>query len=67
MARVSKQPGSDEFWKRVGNNFDGKIFFQRAIEAMGVPEKSFQLIGNGVTSTYDEAVATQGIFKEKWL
>jgi uncharacterized SAM-binding protein YcdF (DUF218 family) len=59
MARISKQPGSDEFWRRVGNNFDGKIFFQRAIEAMGVPKSSFKLIGNGVASTYDEALATR--------
>jgi len=63
MANGAKQPGSDEFWKRVGNNFDGKLFFQRAIEAMGVPEKSFQFIGNGVTSTYDEAVATKEFLK----
>ena len=59
MARLAKQPGSDEFWKRVGNNFDGKVFFQKAIEAMGVPEKSFQFIGNGVGSTYDEALTTK--------
>ena len=64
MANGAKQPGSDEFWKRVGNNFDGKIFFQRAIEAMGVPKKSFQFIGNGVTSTYDEAVATKEYLKK---
>jgi len=64
LAQGSKQPGSDEFWKRVVNNFDGKIFFQRAIEAMGVPEKSFKLIGNGVASTYDEAVATKEFLKK---
>lgn len=64
MACGSKQPGSDEFWRRVGNNFDGKIFFQRAIEAMGIPESSFKLIGNGVTSTYDEAVATKEILEK---
>jgi uncharacterized SAM-binding protein YcdF (DUF218 family) len=59
-----KQPGSDEFWKRVGGNFNGKVFFQRAIEAMGVPEESFRFIGNGVTSTYDEAVATKEFLKK---
>jgi len=59
MANGAKQPGSDEFWNRVGNNFDGKIFFQRAIEAMGVPGNSFRFIGKGVTSTYDEALATK--------
>jgi uncharacterized SAM-binding protein YcdF (DUF218 family) len=56
LARGPKQYGSDEFWKRVGPDWDSTIFFQRAIEAMGVPKKSFQLIGDGVTSTYDEAV-----------
>jgi len=64
MAINSRQPGSDEFWKRVNNNFDGKVFFQRAIEAMGVPEKSFEFIGNGVTSTYDEAVVTKEFLKK---
>jgi uncharacterized SAM-binding protein YcdF (DUF218 family) len=64
MAGLVKQPGSDEFWKRVGGNFNGKVFFQRAIEAMGIPEKSFQFIGNGVTSTYDEAIATRQFLKE---
>ena len=59
MAHIPKQAGTDEFWKRVGGNFNGKVFFQRAIEAMGVPEESFRFIGNGVTSTYDEALATQ--------
>jgi uncharacterized SAM-binding protein YcdF (DUF218 family) len=55
MARGSKQPGSDEFWKRVGSDWNSKIFFQRAIEAMGIPHTSFKMIGHGVTSTYDEA------------
>jgi uncharacterized SAM-binding protein YcdF (DUF218 family) len=65
MSTGSKQPGSDEFWKRVGNNFNGKIFFQRAVEAMGVPESSFKFIGNGVTSTYDEAVATSEFLRKQ--
>jgi len=64
MARGAEQPGSKEFWKRVGNNFDGKIFFQRAIESMGVPEGSFKLIGNGVSSTFDEAKVTKQLLKE---
>jgi len=64
MAQGAKQPGSDEFWKRVGSNFNGKIFFQRAIEAMGVPEKSFRFIGNGVASTSDEASATREFLKK---
>ena len=59
LARGSKQPGCDEFWKRVGKHWNSKIFFQRAIEAMGVPEDAFKLIGNGVTSTYDEAKAME--------
>jgi uncharacterized SAM-binding protein YcdF (DUF218 family) len=64
MSRGAKQPGSEEFWKRVGYNFNEKIFFQKAIEAMGIPEKSFQFIGNGVSSTYDEALATREFLKE---
>ncbi|MFX0124539.1 MAG: YdcF family protein [Candidatus Hodarchaeota archaeon] len=55
IARGPKQPGSDEFWKRVGSDWNSKIFFQRAIEAMGIPDSSFKMIGNGATSTYDEA------------
>jgi len=64
MAHIAKQPGTDEFWKRVGGNFKGKIFFQKAIEAMGIPENAFKLIGNGVGSTYDEAVATKEFLKK---
>ena len=63
MARLAKQPGSDEFWKRVGDNFNGKIFFQRAIEAMGIHEESFRFIGNGVTSTSDEAMTAKDFLK----
>jgi len=59
LSNIVKQPGTDEFWKRVGEDFKTKIFFQRAIEALGVPEKSFQMIGNGVTSTFDEAKVTR--------
>jgi uncharacterized SAM-binding protein YcdF (DUF218 family) len=59
LAQGSKQPGCNEFWKRVSKNFDRKLFFQRAIEAMGIPENSFKLIGDGVSSTYDEAKATK--------
>jgi len=64
MAHIPKQAGTDEFWKRVGGNFNGKVFFQRAIEAMGVPEHAFKLIGNGVASTYDEALATREFLKK---
>jgi uncharacterized SAM-binding protein YcdF (DUF218 family) len=64
MSRGAKQPGSDEFWKRVGDKFNEKIFFQKAIEAMGVPEYAFKLIGDGVSSTYDEALATREFLKK---
>ena len=64
MAKGGKQPGSDEFWKRVGDKFNEKIFFQKAIEAMGIPEYAFKLIGEGVTSTYDEAMATNAFLKK---
>ena len=64
MARGEKESGYDEFWKRVGRGFDRRIFFQRAIEAMGIPENSFSLIGGGVTSTYEEAIVTKTFVKE---
>jgi uncharacterized SAM-binding protein YcdF (DUF218 family) len=59
MAEIMKQPGTDEFRKRVKGNINRKIFFQWAIEAMGVPKHSFKLIGNGISSTYDEANVTK--------
>jgi uncharacterized SAM-binding protein YcdF (DUF218 family) len=59
LARGEKQPGCDELSKRAGKKFDGTIFFQRALEAMGVPARSFMLIGGGVSSTYDEAIVTK--------
>jgi uncharacterized SAM-binding protein YcdF (DUF218 family) len=59
IAHGSKQPGSEEFWKRVGRNFDRKKFFQKTVEVMGVPPHAFQMIGDGVTSTYDEAKVTK--------
>jgi uncharacterized SAM-binding protein YcdF (DUF218 family) len=62
---IVKQPGTDEFWKRVGVEFKTKIFFQRAIEALGVPENDFKMIGNGVTSTFDEAKVTREFIMEK--
>jgi uncharacterized SAM-binding protein YcdF (DUF218 family) len=65
MAAASKQAGSDEFWNRVGRNFRTKPFFQRAIEAMGIPEESYKLIGDGVTSTYDEALVTRKFVLER--
>lgn len=63
MARVLKQPGSDEFWKRAGNQFDGRTFFQRAIEAMDVPKNSFTMIESEVSSTYDEGLAVKKFLK----
>jgi uncharacterized SAM-binding protein YcdF (DUF218 family) len=62
---IVKQPGTDEFWKRVGEDFKTKIFFQRAIEALGVQESDFKMIGNGVTSTFDEAKVTREFIMEK--
>jgi len=64
MARGSKQPESDELSKRAANNLNRKVFFQRTIEAMGVPEKSFEFIGEGVASTYDEALTTRDFLKK---
>ncbi|MFX0200261.1 MAG: YdcF family protein [Candidatus Hodarchaeota archaeon] len=64
LARRPKQPGSDEFWKRVGNQWNRKIFFQRSIEAMGIPDTSFKMIGDGATSTYDEAKVTKRFVNE---
>jgi uncharacterized SAM-binding protein YcdF (DUF218 family) len=64
LARGFKQAGCEEFWKRVGADWNSKIFFQRAIEAMGIPEKSFKIIGDGVTSTFDEANVTKKYLKE---
>ena len=64
LARGPKQPGCDEFFKRVGKDWNSKIFFQRAIEAMGVPKDAFKLIGDGVTNTYDEAKATRQFLRE---
>jgi uncharacterized SAM-binding protein YcdF (DUF218 family) len=59
IAHGSKQPGSEEFWKKVGRDFDRKKFFQRAVEAMGIPPEALKMIGDGVTSTYDEAKVTK--------
>lgn len=64
MACLGKQPGSDEFWHRVGKNFQRKAFPQRALEALGVPEKALRFIGDGVASTYDEAKVAQAFVRE---
>ena len=64
FARGSKQPGCEEFYKRVGKELYSKTFLQRALEAMGIPEKSVKLIGNGAASTYDEAKATKRFLEE---
>jgi len=64
LARGPKQPGCDEFWKKVGDEWDSTIFFQRAIQAMGIPDHAFRLIGDGVTSTYDEAKTTKNFLAQ---
>lgn len=64
LGRGGEPAGSEEFSKRVSSDFDRKIFFQKAIEAMGIPKTSFKLIGDGVTSTYDEALTTKQFLKE---
>jgi len=48
----------------VGNNWISKAFFQRSIEAMGIPERSFKLIGDGVAGTFDEARVTKKFVRE---
>ena len=63
MARGGNEAGGNEFLKRIKKDFDRRIFFQKAIEAMGIPENSFMLIGDGVASTYDEAIATKQFLK----
>jgi uncharacterized SAM-binding protein YcdF (DUF218 family) len=65
IARGPKQPGCGEFWKRVGKDFNSKVFFQRSVEAMGIPRDSFMQIGEGVHSTFDEAKAARTFLKEK--
>jgi uncharacterized SAM-binding protein YcdF (DUF218 family) len=42
-----------------------KIFFQRAVEALGVLESDFKMIGSGVASTFDEAKVTRELTLEK--
>jgi uncharacterized SAM-binding protein YcdF (DUF218 family) len=59
MAQGLRQPGCDEFFQKVGKNWNNKTFFQRAIEAMGIPKHSFRLIPADITSTYDEANVTK--------
>jgi uncharacterized SAM-binding protein YcdF (DUF218 family) len=65
MASLMKQPGSDEFWHRVGESFRCKGFSERALEAMGIPETAIVYIGDGVNSTYDEAKAAQRFIGER--
>jgi uncharacterized SAM-binding protein YcdF (DUF218 family) len=65
MARMPEQPGNEEFRRRVGESFNRTPFFERAIEAMGVPKGAFQYIGDGVTSTFDEAVAARDFALER--
>ena len=56
LARGYNDGGSREFFERVGEKWNRKIFFQRAVEAMGVPEDGFRLVGKGASSTYEEAL-----------
>lgn len=49
---------------RVDPNFDTRIFSQRAIMALGVPDQAFKLIGDGVTSTFDEARITRNFLDQ---
>jgi uncharacterized SAM-binding protein YcdF (DUF218 family) len=65
IARGPKQPGCDEFRKRVGKNWNSKLFFHRSVEAMGIPRDSFVQIGEGVHSTFDEAKVARTFVKEK--
>lgn len=65
MARINKQPGSDEFWRRVGKDFKRQAFPERALEAMGIPATAMQFIGDGVASTYDEAKAVRAFSREQ--
>lgn len=64
MARGPKQPGCEQFFERVGRHWNSMVFFQRAISALGVPEHSFKLIGDGTNSTYDEAKAAKCFVRE---
>ena len=64
LARGPKQPGCEEFFKRVGEDWNSKIFFQRSVEAMGIPKNSFRLIGDGITSTYEEAKVAREFVRE---
>lgn len=65
LSRGTKSSGYELLLNTVDQSFDRRIFFQRAIEAMGVPSESFQLIGNGVTSTYDEATVTRDFLRQR--
>lgn len=65
LSRGTKSSGYELLLNTVDQSFDRRIFFQRAIEAMGVPRESFQLIGNGVTSTYDEATVTRDFLRQR--
>ena len=68
LAKTPKQPGSDEFWKRVGKDFsNAKSFSERAFEALGISPSSLELIGQGVNSTYDEAMLVKSFFEKNAL
>jgi uncharacterized SAM-binding protein YcdF (DUF218 family) len=55
LARGRAEFARQELQRRTEKVPDRKIFFQWAIESMGVPENSFILVGDGAQTTYDEA------------
>jgi uncharacterized SAM-binding protein YcdF (DUF218 family) len=65
MVALEKQAGTDEFRKRVGPDWNSKVFAQRALEALGIPETAFTWIGNGAGSTFEEARAVEQFAKAK--
>lgn len=65
IVALEKQSGTDEFRKRVGSGWNSKVFAQRALEAMGVPETAFTWIGSGAGSTFEEARAVEAFAETK--
>ena len=65
LSKGFEPAGDEELRKRMNNDFKNrKIFFQWAIEGMGVPKESFKLIGDGIRSTYGEARVTKQFLRE---
>ena len=65
IADSKSEPGREEFRKRVGSDFIRKSFTERAVEAMGVPEKDFHLIDREVQGTWDEARVALSFMQER--